>query len=48
MGRKNITVKVDEDLYDKYKAHCKDKGLVISRKFEIFAEKELKKEDNKV
>lgn len=43
MGSKNITLKVDEDLYDKYKAHCKNKSLVISRQFEIFAEKELKK-----
>ena len=44
MGRKNITLKVDEDLYVKYKGYCKNKGLIISRQFEIFAEKELKKE----
>jgi len=48
MTSKNITLKVDEDLYDKYKAHCKNKGLIISRQFEIFAEKELKKEEDKV
>jgi hypothetical protein len=43
MGSKNITLKVDEILYNSYKSHCKKKGLVISRQFEIFAEEELKK-----
>jgi antitoxin component of RelBE/YafQ-DinJ toxin-antitoxin module len=45
MGSKNITLKVDEELYHKFKAYCKKKGLVISRQFEIFAEKELRKEN---
>lgn len=43
MGSKNITLKIDEELYHKYKTYCKKKGLVISRQFEIFAEKELQK-----
>jgi len=46
MGSKNITLKVDERLYDAYKKYCKEKGLIISRQFEIFVEEELKK--NKV
>ncbi|MGC8979029.1 hypothetical protein [Caldisericum sp.] len=46
MGSKNITLKVDEKLYDAYKECCKKKGLIISRQFEIFIEEELKK--NKV
>lgn len=45
MGSKNITLKVDEKLYNSYKKYCKKKGLVISRQFEIFAEQQLKKED---
>ena len=48
MGSKNITLKVDEDLYKAYKEYCKKKGLVISRQFEIFAEEQLKKEGIKV
>ena len=44
MVSKNITLKVSEELYNKYKAYCKEKGLVISRQFEIFIEKELKKD----
>ena len=48
MGSKNITLKVDEDLYNSYKNYCKKKGLVISRQFEIFAEQELKKDEIRV
>ncbi len=43
MSSKNITLKVDEKLYDLYKEYCKKKGLIISRQFEIFVEEELKK-----
>ena len=45
MGGKNITLKVDENLYNSYKEYCKKKGLIISRQFEIFVEKELSKRD---
>ena len=48
MGSKNITLKVDEDVYNSYKEYCKKKGLVISRQFEIFAEEQLKKSKGKV
>lgn len=48
MGSKNITLKVDEDLYNAYKEYCKKKGLVISRQFEIFAEEQLKKNKGKI
>ena len=43
MASKNITLKVDEKLYNAYKKYCKERGLIISRQFEIFIEKELKK-----
>ena len=48
MVSKNITLKVDEKLYDAYKEYCKKKGLVISRQVEIFAEEQLKKDKVKV
>jgi len=38
MGSKNITLKVDENLYNSYKKYCKKKGLVISRQVEIMME----------
>lgn len=48
MGSKNITLKVDEKLYNAYKELCKKKGLIISRQFEIFAEEKLKNNNIKV
>ena len=38
-----MTLKIDEELYAKYKKYCKNKGLIISRQFEIFVEQELKR-----
>lgn len=47
MASKNITLKVDEKLYNVYKEYCKEKGLIISRQFEIFVEEELKKNNKR-
>ena len=41
MQSKNITLRVNSELYDKYKALCKKKGLLLSRQFEILMEKQL-------
>ena len=43
MGSKNVTLRVDASLYEKFRKYCKRKGLIISRQFEIFMENELKK-----
>ena len=48
MPSKNITLKVDEKLYDTYRKHCKERGLIMSRQFELFVERELKKNNVKV
>lgn len=42
MPAKNITLNVDEKLYDKYREFCKKKGWIISRKFEIMMEEQMK------
>ena len=47
MNTKNITLKVSSELYDKYRAYCKKKGLIVSRQFEIMMEEQLKEEDKK-
>lgn len=44
MPSKNVTLNVDEDLYDKYREFCKKKGLIISRQFEIMIEEQMKNE----
>lgn len=47
MGAKNITLRVDSELYEKYRELCRKKGLLVSRQFEIMMEKQVKKEDAK-
>jgi len=42
MESKNITLRVNSRLYDKYKEFCKKKGLLISRQVEIMMEGHLK------
>ncbi|MFW5852447.1 MAG: hypothetical protein ACOCUR_00280 [Nanoarchaeota archaeon] len=43
--KKNVTLTVDEELYDNYREFCKEKGLLVSRQFEILMEEQMK-EDN--
>lgn len=45
MDTKNITLKVDSKIYDKYREFCKLKGWIVSRQFEILMETQMKKED---
>jgi hypothetical protein len=41
MESKNITLRVNSKLYDKYRELCKKKGLLVSRQVEIMMEKQL-------
>jgi hypothetical protein len=41
MDTKNITLKVNSDLYDKYRNFCKKKGWIVSRQFELLMENQL-------
>ncbi|MCK5282258.1 MAG: hypothetical protein KAK00_02520 [Nanoarchaeota archaeon] len=45
MQSKNITLRVNSSLYDKYRSFCKKKGWLISRQFEIMMEGQIKKEE---
>ena len=40
---KNITLKVNSELYDKYREICKKEGWIVSRQFEKLMEEEMKK-----
>jgi hypothetical protein len=44
MPTKNITLKVDSELYDKYRNHCKKEGWIVSRQFEKLMEDHLELE----
>lgn len=42
-NKRNVTLMVNGDLYDKYREHCDDEGLLVSRQFEKLMEEHLKK-----
>ena len=42
MESKNITLRVNSQLYETYKKFCKKKGLLLSRQFEITMEDQMK------
>ncbi len=44
MHSKNITLRVNSELYNHYKEFCKNKGWLISRQFEIMMEKHMEEE----
>ncbi len=46
MQSKNITLRVNEELYKKYREFCKKKGFLISRQVEIMMEKQLGEKKN--
>ncbi len=48
MPSKNVTLNVDEDLYNKYREFCKKKGWIISRQFEIMMEEQMGVDDKNV
>ena len=45
MESKNITLRVNSELYNKYRDFCKKKGLLVSRQFEITMEKQLTEDE---
>ena len=42
MESKNVTLRVNSELYDNYREFCKKKGLLISRQVEIMMEEQMK------
>jgi len=42
MESKNITLRVNSEVYNKYRELCKKKGLLVSRQVEIMMEGQLK------
>jgi hypothetical protein len=41
MGKKNVTLSLDEELYQIYSELCKKLGLVLSRQVELMMEEKL-------
>jgi len=47
MGRKTVSLSIDEKIYDEYKKYCDERGIILSKQFEMFMKKELEKLKNK-
>lgn len=43
MGKKVISLSVDEEVYEEYKKFCEEKGIILSKQFENFIKEELKR-----
>ena len=43
MPSKNVTLKIDSEVYDEYRKFCKEEGLIVSKQIEKFIREELKK-----
>jgi len=41
MASRNVTLRIESELYDKYREFCKRKGLLVSRQFEIMIEEQM-------
>ena len=47
MGKKTISLSVDEEIYESYKKYCEEKGIILSKQFENFMKAELNKNHKK-
>ncbi|MCM2325248.1 MAG: hypothetical protein NDI94_02205 [Candidatus Woesearchaeota archaeon] len=47
MNSKNITLKVNTQLYEAYRIYCRKEGIITSRQFEKLMEKELEENGKK-
>jgi len=45
MVQRNVTLSLDEGIYEKYKEFCKKNAVALSRSIEVFMEEKIKKEE---
>ena len=43
MVNKRVTLSVDSKIYDEYKKYCEEKGIILSKQFELFMKDQLEK-----
>ena len=42
--RKNVTLHLNSELYNRYSQYCKKEGIILSRQVEKFIEEQMKNE----
>jgi len=45
MTQKNVTLSLDEEIYERYKEYCKKHAIALSRSVEVFMENQMKEEN---
>ena len=43
MTNKRVTLSVDAKIYEEYKKYCEEKGIILSKQFELFMKEEIRK-----
>ena len=41
MSKKKVTLSIDSDTYNKFKAYCEQNAIMLSKKIELFMKGEL-------
>jgi hypothetical protein len=42
MVRKNVTLSLDEDIYEKYKEYCEKNAVALSKSIEVFMNEKIR------
>ena len=43
MANKRVTLSVDSKIYEEYKEYCEERGIILSKQFELFMKEEIKR-----
>ncbi len=44
--QKNVTLSLDEEIYEKYKQYCKNNAIALSKSIELFMKSKIEGEKN--
>ena len=45
--KKKVTLSIDSEVYNRYRTHCEENAIMLSKKIEIFMKKELEENSGK-
>ncbi len=45
--KKKVTLSIDSEVYNRYRKHCEENAIMLSKKIEIFMKKELEEDSGK-
>lgn len=43
MTKKRINLSIDDGIYEKFQKYCRERGMVVSKKVELYMKEESKK-----